>query len=118
VVCLTAATEVEGPGGGGAAAAGQHEVGVSVAAAPAGAPAAWGWGEDQRWALARVTTLIGRLFDVRYTLRGTSCLLHRIGFTPQVPAHRAVERDEDAAVAVILSLVKGLTPLSGRKVGV
>ena len=55
---------------------------------------------------------------VRYTLRGTPYLLHRIGFTPQVPAYRAVERDEDAAVAVILSLVKGLTPLSGRKVGV
>jgi putative transposase len=33
---------------------------------------------------------------VRYTLRGTSYLLHRIGFSPQVPAHRAVERDEDA----------------------
>jgi transposase len=25
-----------------------------------GGPAAWGWGEDQRWTLARVTTLIGR----------------------------------------------------------
>ena len=53
-----------------------------------------GWGEDQRWTLARVTTLIGRLFHVRYTLRGTSYLLHRIGFTPQVPVHRAAERDE------------------------
>jgi hypothetical protein len=31
---------------------------------------------------------------VRYTLRGTSYLLHRIGFTPQVPVHRAAERDE------------------------
>ena len=39
-----------------------------------------GWDEDQRWTLARVTTLIGRLFHVRYTLRGTSYLLHRIGF--------------------------------------
>ena len=27
---------------------------------------------------ARVTTLIGRLFHVRYTLRGTSYLLHRL----------------------------------------
>ena len=35
-------------------------------------PAAWGWDEDQRWTLERVTTLIGRLFQVRYTLRGTS----------------------------------------------
>ena len=61
-------------------------------------PAAWGWAEDQRWTLERVTTLIGRLFHVRYTLRGTSYLLHRIGYTPQVPAHRAAERDE-AAIA-------------------
>jgi transposase len=59
-------------------------------------PAAWGWGEDQRWTLARVTTLIGRLFHVRYTLRGTSYLLHRIGYTPQVPVHRAAERNEQA----------------------
>ena len=28
------------------------------------------------------------------TLRGTSYLLHRIGFTPQVPVHRAAGRDE------------------------
>ena len=59
-------------------------------------PAAWGWAEDQRWTLARVTTLIGRLFHVRYTLRGTSCLLHRMGYTPQVPACRAAERGEQA----------------------
>src|SRR5215471_10847493 len=64
-----------------------------------GGSAAWGWGEDQRWTLARVTTLIGRLFHVRYTLRGTSYLLHRIGFSPQVPVHRAAERDEDAVAA-------------------
>ena len=62
-------------------------------------PAAGGWGEDQRWTLERVTTLIGRLFHVRYTLRGTSYLLHRIGFTPQVPVHRAAERDEKAIAA-------------------
>jgi transposase len=59
-------------------------------------PAAHGWGEDQRWTLARVTTLIGRLFHVRYTLHGRSYLLHRLGFTPQVPVLRAVERDEAA----------------------
>jgi putative transposase len=61
-----------------------------------GGPAAWGWDEDQRWTLARVTTLIGRLSHVRYTLRGTSYLLHRLGYTPQVPIHRAAERDERA----------------------
>lgn len=56
-------------------------------------PAAYGW-PDQRWTLARVSSLFGRLFHARYTLRGTSYLLHRIGYTPQVPARRAAERDE------------------------
>ena len=62
-------------------------------------PAVWGWDEDQRWTLARVTTLIGRLFHVTYTLRGISYLLHGMGFSPQVPVHRAAERDEDAIAA-------------------
>ena len=44
----------------------------------------------------RVAMLIERLFSVSYTLRGVSFLLHRLGFSPQVPAHRAFERDEDA----------------------
>ncbi|MFG1711369.1 winged helix-turn-helix domain-containing protein, partial [Nonomuraea sp. M3C6] len=30
-----------------------------------------------------------------YTPRGVSYLLHRIGWSPQVPVHRAVERDEE-----------------------
>ena len=62
-------------------------------------PAAHGWAEDQRWTLARITTLIGRLFRVSYTPRGVSSLLHRIGWTPQVPKRRAIERDEDAIAA-------------------
>ena len=70
---------------------GWHEVRVSVAAVLAG--------RDQRWTLERVTTLIGRLFHVRYTLRGTGYLLHRIGYSPQVPVHRAAERDEAAVAA-------------------
>ncbi|HEX7687757.1 MAG TPA: winged helix-turn-helix domain-containing protein [Burkholderiaceae bacterium] len=61
-------------------------------------PAAYGWQQDQRWTLARAAQLAGRLFGVSYTLRGMSFLLHRLGFTPQVAAHRAAERDE-AAVA-------------------
>ena len=64
-----------------------------------GGLAAWGWDQDQRWTLARVTTLIARLFHVRYTLRGTSYLLHRLGYSPQVPIHRAAERDETAIAA-------------------
>ena len=57
------------------------------------------WTSDQRWTLARVAALIHRLFGVSYTLRGASYLLHRIGWTPQVPTRRAVERDEDAIAA-------------------
>lgn len=61
-------------------------------------PAVHGFGEDQRWTLARVSDLIARMFHTRYTLRGTAYLLHRIGWSVQVPAHRAVERNE-AAIA-------------------
>jgi len=67
-----------------------------LAAALEQGPAAHGFGEDQRWTLARVADLIARMFHVRYTLRGVSYLLHRMGFSPQVPAHRAIERDEQA----------------------
>ena len=62
-------------------------------------PAAYGWDEDQRWTLARAAALIARLFHVRYTLRGTSYLLHRMGFSAQVPAYRASERGEAAVAA-------------------
>ena len=48
-------------------------------------PAAHGWDEDRRWTLPRVTALAGGLFHVRYRPRGTSYLLHRLGFTPQMP---------------------------------
>jgi transposase len=70
-----------------------------LAAALEGGPAAWGWDQDQRWTLARVAALIARLFHVRYTLRGVSYLLHRLGYAPQVPIHRAAERDEKAIAA-------------------
>jgi transposase len=84
--------------GGAACRLGERQLARLRAALDAG-PAASGWDEDQRWTLARVTALIGRLFHVRYTLRGTSYLLHRMGFSPQVPAHRAAERDEAAIAA-------------------
>ncbi|MFE3644924.1 winged helix-turn-helix domain-containing protein [Streptomyces sp. NPDC059169] len=47
--------------------------------------------EDQRWILARVAKLIHRLFDYRHTPRGESYLLHRLGWSPQLPVRRAVE---------------------------
>ncbi|MFB9415518.1 winged helix-turn-helix domain-containing protein [Dactylosporangium matsuzakiense] len=38
------------------------------------------------------------MFHTRYTLRGNAYLLLRMGWSVQVPAHRAVERDEAAVV--------------------
>jgi putative transposase len=57
-------------------------------------PAACGY-EDQRWTLARVAEQAWRRFGVEYTLAGMDVLLHRIGWSVQVPARRAAERDEE-----------------------
>lgn len=59
-------------------------------------PAAHDWVEDQVWTAARVTTLIGRNFHVSYSVSGATRLMHRLGFSPQVPARRVAERDEQA----------------------
>jgi transposase len=60
--------------------------------------AASGYVEDQRWTLARVGRLIGSMLHVRYSIQGASLLLRRMGWTPQMPSHRAIEGDEDAIV--------------------
>jgi transposase len=57
-------------------------------------PAAAGYA-DQRWTLARIAGQVWQRFGVDYTLAGMDVLLHRIGWTVQVPARRAAERDED-----------------------
>jgi transposase len=57
-------------------------------------PAASGWDEDQCWTLARIAEVIRARFRVDYTLAGVDLLLHRIGWSVQVPARRAAERDE------------------------
>ena len=57
-------------------------------------PAACGYA-DQCWTLARVAEQAWRRFGVEYTLAGMDVLLHRIGWSVQVPARRAAERDED-----------------------
>ena len=92
-----AALASRGPGGA-ACRLDERQLARLRAALDAG-PVVYGWDEDQRWTLARVTTLVARLFHVRYTPRGTSYLLHRMGFSPQVPVHRAAERDEAAIAA-------------------
>ena len=57
-------------------------------------PAAAGY-LDQCWTLARVADQAWQRFGVEYTLAGMDVLLHRIGWSVQVPARRAAERDED-----------------------
>jgi transposase len=59
-------------------------------------PAAAGWDEDQRWALARVRTMIGRMFHVTVSIATVWETLRRVGYTPQQPISRAAERDEQA----------------------
>ena len=62
-------------------------------------PAASGYVEDQRWTLPRVVKLIATICHVQYSIKGASLLLHRMGWTPQMPSHRAVERDEAAIIS-------------------
>ena len=61
-------------------------------------PAAWGW-KDQCWTLGRIAELVWQRFGVEYTLAGLDLLLHRLGWSVQVPARRAAERDEAAIAA-------------------
>ncbi len=58
-------------------------------------PVAHGW-PDQTWTLSRIKTLIGRRFHKSYTVQGVAALLKRHGWSRQVPARRAIERDETA----------------------
>jgi len=68
-------------------------------------PVAHGW-PDQTWTLARIKTLIGRRFHKIYTIQGVAALLKRHGWSCQVPARRAMERDE----AAVAGWVKGTWP--------
>jgi transposase len=68
-------------------------------------PVAHGW-PDQTWTLSRIKTLIGRRFHKSYTVQGVAALLKRHGWSCQVPARRAVERDD----AGVTSWVKETWP--------
>jgi transposase len=61
-------------------------------------PAAWGW-TDQCWTLPRIAAVVHERFGVDYTLPGLDLLLHRMGWSVQVPARRAAERDEEQITA-------------------
>ncbi|MEU8033626.1 winged helix-turn-helix domain-containing protein [Streptomyces sp. NPDC049099] len=56
-------------------------------------PAASGW-PDQCWTLVRIAEVVRRRFGVEYTLAGLDLLLHRIGWSVQVPSRKAAERNE------------------------
>ena len=87
----------KGPGGGPAklSPAQVRELEAVLAAGPA----AWGWDEDQCWTLARIAEVVRRRFSVTYTLAGLDLLLHRIGWSVQVPARQAAERNEEQVTA-------------------
>ena len=48
------------------------------------------------WTCPRVTEVIRRRFGVHYHVAHVGRLLHALGFSPQKPARRAIERDEEA----------------------
>jgi len=48
------------------------------------------------WTCPRVATWIEQHFGIRYHVDHVCRLLHGLGFTPQKPTRRAVERDEEA----------------------
>lgn len=48
------------------------------------------------WTCPRVADWIQQRFGIRYHVDHVCRLLHALGFTPQKPARRAVERDEEA----------------------
>ncbi|MDP9867940.1 MULTISPECIES: helix-turn-helix domain-containing protein [Streptosporangium] len=51
---------------------------------------------EQTWTLARIKLLIGHRFHKTLTLSTIAQMLRRNGWSHQVPAKRALERDEDA----------------------
>jgi transposase len=66
-------------------------------------PRANGFGTDV-WTLARVADVIDRLTGVRYSQTRTWELLrHRLGWTRQRPARRAIERDDEAIAGWVKS---------------
>ena len=61
-------------------------------------PAAWGWA-DQCWMLPRIAAVVRERFGVDYTVAGLDLLLHRLGWSVQVPARQAAERNEEQITA-------------------
>src|SRR4051812_10849906 len=53
----------------------------------------------QCWTLPRIAAVVRERFGVDYTLPGLDLLLHRLGWSVQVPARRATERNEEQIAA-------------------
>jgi transposase len=58
-------------------------------------PEAYGF-RGQVWTCARVALVIEEEFDVRYHKDHVGRLLKELGWTPQIPVRRAIQRDESA----------------------
>jgi transposase len=58
-------------------------------------PEAYGF-RGQAWTRARITRVIEEEFGVRYHKAHVGRLLRELGWTPQVPIRRAIQRDEEA----------------------
>jgi transposase len=91
-----AALASKGPGGGPCKLS-AAQVGELEAVLEAG-PAVQGW-NDQCWTLARIAGVVRARFGVSYTLAGLDLLRHRIGWSVQVPARQAAERNEEQITA-------------------
>ena len=52
--------------------------------------------DSDLWTCPRVAELVQREFETEYHVRHVPRILRALGFTPQKPARRAVERDEPA----------------------
>ena len=63
------------------------------------------------WTCPRVATVIARRFKVRYHVDHIGRVLHALGWSPQQPARRAIERDE----AAIAQWVKVRWPLVKKR---
>lgn len=84
---------------------------VELAAELERGPAAHGWVEDQRWTVARVAAVIARRWHVSLSVPQTWRILRQMGWTAQVPVHRAAERDEEA----VATWVKEVWPTVERR---
>ncbi|MFC1611463.1 IS630 family transposase [Myxococcota bacterium] len=61
-------------------------------------PMAFGW-RTELWTLSRVAKLIENQFGVRYHISHVHRLLNDLEFSPQKPARRAREQDQEAVAA-------------------